>query len=117
MTDIAWMRPKLAELCGLFRYAPHNGPPYYAVPDQLPCRKVYEWRPDDDVAQAVRCLDVLAQRDRFGWKLSPTNRGRYVCDITRPSLHHVFNDGDTLPRAICLAIAAALGWEREGGDE
>lgn len=102
-SSLAWMRPKLAELCGLARF------------------DLY-WRPDEDVAQAVRCWEALLES------------GEYCCaDIRKPIcegwevvLRRVAHDEDhekpfvcvggngstkTLPEIICLAIAAALGWE------
>lgn len=89
MSDLKWMRPRLAELVG----------------DAEP--KAY----DEDVAQAVRCLEALRPRGLTaslalcgdGWSLSVRmKRGNRALAHKR---------GDALPSTVCLAIAAALGWE------
>ncbi len=93
------MRPKLAELCGI-KEDPGN-------PLDRPLSSGL-WRPDEDVAQAIRCLESLGPE--WSW----TIRRREV------SITNVFNldpwtpthlgFSDSIPRNICLAISAALGW-------
>lgn len=86
MSDLKWMRPLLAKLVG----------------DDEP--KAY----DEDVAQAVRCTEVSdlieADMQRVG------DSGWYV-SIRKTWKDAPFRRADmNLPRAICLAISAALNW-------
>ncbi len=110
MSDLAWMRPKLAELRGYLVYGDEDS--YLVHADsKLPSNehKLY-WRPDEDVAQAIRCLEAAQD--------SHTT----LC-ITKGHQWNVYIDGGmryggerqdkSLPRAICLAIAAALEWKNE----
>lgn len=106
MSDLAWMRPKLAELCGLYRL----GDEHVYRGSQLLEVTTETWRPDEDVAQAVRCLEALGQqfdmvRESVGWMVRcfrPDNSPVVVTTFLPK----------TLPQTICLAIAAALGWEK-----
>lgn len=82
MTSLAWMRPKLAELCG----------PHFSLDG---------WRPDEDVAQAIRCA-VAA-----GFPFSINYDSEYHFQIDRRGGAY----SASLPRAICLGIAAAMGWK------
>ncbi len=100
MSDLAWMRPKLMTLCGL-------DPLSWGSPLSM-------WRPDEDVAQAIRCLEAL--RPSLSWSLGVAqNPGdRFVCIASEdePGLSVIVYKG-TISQATCLAIAVALGWEKE----
>lgn len=123
MSDLAWLRPKLAELCG-FRA---EGAFYWtAGVDVIAAGYVYQigdWRPDEDVAQAIRVLEAAANKDVFdnfliegdGVTLSkrePQNDGpEWVPDKEwKASSPQTANDAwaDAIAREICLAIASAL---------
>jgi hypothetical protein len=103
MTDLAWMRPKLAELCGLDPYTDRREP-------DKPCYVgLTYWHPDEDVAQAVRCLEAM--RKNYLTRLTGPTKAFWRCDLINDYSAWVEVD-ESLPRAICLAIAAALGWEK-----
>lgn len=107
MTDLAWMRPKLAELCGVKITSDHYIDGNHAQDWSLMPTK---WRPDEDAAQAVRCLEAMhweswhtLQRREGQWsvKVLPVN-GIHGSGVARDAL---------LTHAICFAIAAALEWK------
>lgn len=118
MSDLAWMRPKLAELCGL---KSRETVPYvitdYLLNGDYFCG-VPSWRPDLDIAQAVRCLEALQRHRDFccikiglyvgeGWEVKlwthTSSHDKAVACVDQKS---------SLAETICLAIAAALGWEK-----
>lgn len=105
MTDLAWMRPKLAELCGLQR--DDVGGWYYPSTVRGLCGEtVRDWRPDEDVAQALRCLEAT----NGYWDVSRTDGGyEAAVFIDGIGTHHAKDA--SIPHTICLAIAAAFGWE------
>lgn len=92
MTDIAWMRPKLAELA--------------RAGDTL----TQLWLPDEDTLQAMHCLAYAS---------AGPNGESFVIDVNKDVIRVTVGvrgkpykvEGGSLPRAICLAIAAALDWE------
>lgn len=107
MTDpLSWMRPKLAELCGLWFHqsGAHKG----TASTGMEPIGLFPWDPTTYVAQAVRCLeasgydaDICCRHGRvsvFAFKQHKKSKGR--------ASHK------TLSAAICLAIADALGWEK-----
>lgn len=120
MTDLQWMRPRLAELCGLHRRGGDyvDGPTDYALPvfsvDQQHPMDGVQWRPDEDVAQAVRCLNATG----FQWEITREAAGHMV-RLWPSELHlprvKTTQLPKTLEHTIVLAIAAALGWTQ--GDE
>lgn len=97
MSDLKWMRPLLAKLVG------DDEPEAY----------------DEDVAQAIRCLEEMRaylteihRYDRAQEKFDPERHwycGLYYHDLTK---RNGVGYACTLPAATCLAIAAALGWEK-----
>lgn len=105
MSDLAWMRHPLAELCG-FRYD---------VDDQCFRHESGEWinglgwDPTKNVAQAIRCLEAL----RPEWDIEVFSFEDWVVTLQLKSLdREKLQEADaSLPRAICLSIATALGWE------
>lgn len=105
MMDLSWTRPKLAELCGLTLMDGRDDERYRVHPSGM------AWEPDEDVAQAVRCLEAMNRPVSLWWPINPVEgwvgQG-WAVSIGNPEDAHT---GTTLPRAICLAIAAALGWE------
>ncbi len=120
MTDLAWMRPKLAGLCGLSIDASADMVPYYASGSDY--MSVETWRPDENVAQAIRCWEVVQRKapngDYFccmdirmpigeGWEIVMR---RAQSEHDKPDV--LLSLQNNLPHAICLAIAAALGWEK-----
>jgi hypothetical protein len=124
MTSLAWMRPKLAELCSVtgpkWGETDHLSAYGYWVGDKFIGK---EWRPDTSVAQAIRCWEALQNRGRNGdyfccmdirrpisegWELV-LRRGKHDEDHENPFV--IIERQESLPQGICLAIAAALGWE------
>ena len=120
MSNLAWMRPKLAELCGLtaedssYWYDPNDA-------GRVVCM-LKDWRPDEDVAQAVRCLERLPKSFRvellrletgYGWSGTLMDTPKYFA--TRYTDGVYGSDSDTLPHTICLSIAAAFGWKKPEG--
>ncbi len=116
MTDLAWMRPKLAKLCDVSLTASGDIDDYES---DLSGVRIW-WRPDEDVAHAVRCLEAsFGDASRTAFKLEkedlwPTGY-RWKVFIFRKSVNgsetiSLCMWAATIPRAICLAIAAALGW-------
>lgn len=100
MTDLQWMRPRLAELCGL-KLEADDGDTYISDTSQL-------WRPDEDVAQAVRALEALPERH---FKRMDQQDGFWTVGIwTGEDGGHRCGQAASLARAICIAIAASLGW-------
>lgn len=123
MSDLAWMRPKLAELCGWLTL-PEDPHWYSEPPDREGFHNnivgVDEWRPDEDVAQAVRCLEAWRDQTMGDWIIESkpvAGEMAYWVELApfaeTPNPKRLLLDGP-LPRAICLAIAAALGWEKPG---
>lgn len=109
MSDLAWARPKLAELCG---YATTAG--YYVHKDYKRNLEIGNWEPEKRVDQAIRCLEALRpawqclvdQNYMDGWCVElvekvPTGRGTILVDDPK----------NTLPQNIVLAIIAAMQWE------
>lgn len=102
MSDLAWMRSKLAKLCGVNPQSIlYDGPSIY-------------WKPDEDVAQAIRCLEAMNCHPKltrsvdhfdFQWNvwIGVLNGEKW----TEGKVTH-----KSLAVAIVLAIAAALGWEK-----
>lgn len=89
MSDLSWMRPLLAKLVG------------DAEPNAY----------DEDVAQAIRCLEAL-QAQSWRWAIECENGSSDVQLRNPETLMRTRSLGsESLPRAICLAIAAALQWE------
>lgn len=110
MNDLAWMRPRLAELCG-YEYKAKVIMPFYRHPDgtnMIP----QHWKPDEDVAQAIRCLESLAGRG-LGFELhlprSPA-KALWHCTI-RLDNQNAYRIDVSLSAAVCLTIAQAMGWE------
>lgn len=109
MTDLAWTRPKLAELCGLKAWKVDPDFDVYRVVSSNTESGEQDWRPDDDVAQAVRCLEAL-HAESF-------RRIDYQGDVWTVVIYPVqgfLTSGEgqdrALPRAICCAIARSSGW-------
>jgi hypothetical protein len=96
--NLAWMRPKLAELCGLGKRV---GVQYEDGTGKL------DWRPDTSVEQAIRCLEAF----EAGMICKTPGQWWYVYLYPPNESHSVSVQAAELPRAICLAIAAAMGWE------
>ena len=112
MSNLVRMRPRLAELCGLVRskgivddFYTDKGIFAFGANDNY--RQV--WRPDFDAAQAIRCLEAM----RPAWDIEIFIFEDWVVTLQLKNLNtKKTQEADTsLPRAICLAIAAALGWE------
>ena len=96
VSDLSWMRPKLAELCG------HTVSYLCSEYDRgLVCG---DWRPDEDVAQAVRCLEAMKRCIDLQFDV--------VWHAQIGIEQFTIRSDISLPRAICLALAAALGWDK-----
>lgn len=105
MTDLAWMRPRLAELCGLSPRMAFELPMYDSRDETMPQSM---WRPDLDAAQAVRCLDAVLQKHNAH---ATIDRGRLWFVEIDGGVRIWAKMGDSsFPRAICLAIAQAMDW-------
>lgn len=106
MTDLSWMRPKLAELCGVrvvdgFEW-PKGSMEFSDV-----------WRPDLDVAQAIRCLEASKRELSVGYRPFNHFADDSINDKPWCSWDSERRIWEVTPsRAICLAIASALGWEK-----
>lgn len=102
MSDLAWMRPKLAELCGLrlWKGTFHDDTRGDWV----------QFRPDQDVAQTVRCLEAMRAR---GWDWNLDHRADWAprCHLASMTCD-IWEADASICIAACLAIAAALGWEK-----
>lgn len=110
--DLAWMRPKLAELCGYRLRQNSNGDQFYQV-SETEGILLELFRPDEDVAQAVRCLEAV-KGDTCETSITSAGAGWHVTLVfpEAPGLaRQIVKHGFTMQEAICLAIAAALGWE------
>ncbi len=123
---LSYLREPLAKLCGFCLHDP--GRIIAVNRDQVECRrceemidrKVYfeqmSWAPQEDVAQAIRCLQALGIE--WSWtirrmEVSITNIIRTAEDTLGNPTHLAFTD--SIPQNICLALASALGIERSGG--
>ncbi len=109
MSDLAWMRPKLAELCGL--RTDEQGD--YRDPKDN-ARYPFGWRPDEDVAQAVRCLEALGLEYAWTIRQREVTLRRLIGPDWDPEwnpTHIAFTA--SISHNICLAIAAALGREAD----
>lgn len=98
MSDLAWMHERLAELCGINL---RTNSKLWAT-----------WSPTTDVAQAVRCLEAM----KWAWfTVGRAAEGWTAMCYETPDHYekreYFEAEDQSLPRAICLAIAAALGWE------
>lgn len=116
MTDLSWARPKLAELCRLEKRFGNERHPlpndetvfgWFDSDGEFVCFRD-SWRPDDDVAQAIRCLESLPKKWSGGWKLSPSYEGGVICSLNSRDLENVWKHDMSFPKAIVLAIIAAL---------
>lgn len=123
MTDLSKYRAALAELCGYTRS--YESPSYDGDTDfgaiyqrQDGFEWVENWRPDEDIAQAIRCLDAWRDQRPGDWRIESKRTGEMAYWITlspypenldaRQNLK--LRDGP-LSKAICLAIVQALGLE------
>lgn len=109
MTSLAWMRPKLAEMCG---YSVRHDCLYleHDLHETNFVMSMNYWRPDEDMAQAIRCLEAMHKNEQYHWRIEQAVTG-ILCSITTRRLMHLFRVADKAPSAICSAIAAAMGWE------
>lgn len=114
MSDLAWMRPKLAELCGL---TVHKNEVDFLLVQKAdePLSSYFLFQPDVDVAQAVRCLEALKFDCGVLRRTQIVGAGPFwdcwIQAFIEPEGHPTCRAHLTAPGAICLAIAAALGWE------
>lgn len=100
--NISWMRPKLAELCGL---------EYFALTELVRTTggRHVNWRPDEDVAQAIRCLEALSSEWSWSIRRGDVMVKNIVRDDELNPTHIAF--AESIPHNICLAIADALDWK------
>lgn len=108
MTSLAWMRPKLAELCGVEHWTKDDCC-YFSTRVSIDLH-VEEWHPDEDVAQALRCLEALCYRSQIDYDPSSESRAWGVSIFQAEDISP-FSAGSSLSSAICHAIAAAMEWE------
>jgi hypothetical protein len=108
VTDLAWMRPKLAELCGM---KPHGA--WYRIGDDASLDlHIDDWRPDEDTLQAIRCLERLNRTTEIEFRPSGKSQWYVLFTPEKDGDSAPWAQADTLPHAICRTIAAALGWEK-----
>jgi hypothetical protein len=108
--SLVWMRPRLAELCGLkYEWVSDDSIEYFVGLDR--------WRPDKDVAQAIRCLDAWSEKVSGEWTINrrhvagePAYNVRLEPTCVEWTTIRRLLDG-SMQRAICLAVAEAMGWE------
>ncbi len=109
--DLSWMRPKLAKLCGVTLHDGVSAPPGWSV--GAPNTRDYRfnprpWAPDENVGQAIRCLEAIGPL--YAWTIR--RREVTLSKITDAAWNPTrVTFTDSIPQNICLAIAAALGWE------
>lgn len=118
MKDLAWMRPRLAELCGL-KYGHgwlENLPPDAAILGWWEGKRLLYptngWHPDKDIAQAIRCAIAV----NLSFTLDRSPEGMVAASFVSLKNGEVMQFSryavkDDIASAIVLAIAAALGWE------
>lgn len=113
MSDLAWMRPKLAELCGA-QLNSSTVIDHYEFSDAC-LIKLSRWRPDENVAQAIRCLEALPKIFRIEivkWEQDSRYWSVTLWDLSLAPNGLYGHDDLSLTCGICLAIAAALSWEK-----
>lgn len=118
MSDLAWMRPKLAELAGVTLHDGVSAPPGWSVGEPNTRSYVFyswPWIPDEDVAQAVMSLDSAkagrgCQHEFIIVRSSTQTTNHWECHLQYEDMT-IVEKGRTLPHAICMALAAAFGWE------
>lgn len=111
--DLAWLRPKLAELCGLAAqgryYVRADTVPLYAIDfKKYPSDEV--WRPDEDVAQAIRCLEVFSKKEHIAVQIILGHRWTVILEGGMRIYEECIDK--SLPYAICRVIASASEWEK-----
>lgn len=120
MSDLAWMRPKLAELCGIeqrFGNEIHPHPNdesvfgWFDADGKFVCHRD-SWRPDEDVGQAIRCLEALDLPTQINNTTHKPRKWLVSVWKDQDGCDAVDLEDGKLPRAICLAIASALAWEK-----
>ncbi len=111
--ELAWMRPKLAELCGLVQKFPDDPEKVYYTwffNADVPYCHGMSWCPDEDVDQAVRCLEATQHTAAFNVRLA---LGRmWVCVIEDRMGPRSEKQNSQLPVAVCEAIADFFEWEK-----
>ncbi len=116
-SSLSWLRPRLAGLCGIKvdarGYVDGN---FIQDFNTL----VPKWRPDEDVAQAIRCLEAIPVGPgdettiRRVQDIHNLDRNAWFVRVKRGYNQNTYVEPQSLPRAICLAIAASLNWKEEG---
>ncbi len=108
MSDLAWMREPLAKLCGA--HAEDLSPVVWV--EELGCRYI-AWLPDEDIAQAMKCLEAMRKTFGHWWFLTPCTAGVAPAPTLAAGPQIGFEPDAlyAMPRAICRAIARALEWE------
>lgn len=124
MTDLAWMRGKLAELAGVDFGKLVGSSERHSI-WQGGEMSQDDWRPDEDVAQAIRALEAACTKHRFDFTIDgagttlsqsqPQNDGpewvpnkEWFADS--PQRVEDASWAPVIAREICLAISKALGW-------
>lgn len=112
-SDLSKYRTRLAEMCGIKvelstfeQYQPSEW-----IDSDGKRHKGY-WRPDEDIGQAIECLEALAAQ---GWRWSIENWRRYSIHMEPPGGGWISHEGDQgdLSRSIVSMIAKSLRWDRE----
>lgn len=121
MSDLSWIRPRLAELCDISLTSTGDVDDYERDLSGI----AKWWCPDLDVAQAIRCWENLQNKGPNGDYFCCMDIRRPICEGWELVLRRGSDDKDhdkafvlisqqeSLPRGICLAIAAALGWVKD----
>ncbi len=109
MTDLAWMRPKLAELCG---FGTGDISLYEKTTGQIVDILSDDWRPDEDLVQSIRCLEAMRDTKQASYEIHRAHRWRV--EISGYAACYGNITAELLPKAIVLAIAASLNWKEEG---
>lgn len=107
------LRAKLAEeILGWTWVRQDDGKHFYRYPSvSLMALPESHWFPDEDVSQAIRCLQALEAK---GWRWAiDCEKGSSDVQLRNPAdLRWTRSLGsEPIAKAICLAIACAFKWE------
>jgi hypothetical protein len=114
VSDLAWMRPKLAELAGvkvdLSTFEQYQ-PSEWIERDGR--RHRGHWLPDQDIGQAIMCLEAMRA---LGWcyRISAVPTGNIEVTLRSSCDEDFCHDSYAadLTQITCHVIAGALGWEK-----
>ncbi len=107
MSDLAKYRERLAEIAGVTAF--NSSFEQYEPSTWVDSTGEHKgrWRPDEDVAQAIQCLEAM----RPNWRATLAMfAGNQVWRVEIDGHRYFKTQENNLPAAIVSAIVAALGW-------